>query len=244
VTVSAIYVVTNARPKPPTAEHARYSCTGGTLPFYLKALSSPAGAELTTDGPALALRREIEKHPGRLPDSGWRRVAGAWDQVLFLREGDFAWPYELSWADASISPYASVVATRSGSEWSAESGPCYPLITDPAFEWGDWVLRREPRPEDTTIDVWVQSEYCYATFEGPQITYSPTSVTVVFWARKYPAPTDENGQEVHCGFMDEYQRYTIHLAEPLGQRQLLDGTEYPARPPQEDLFPYPTPTTS
>jgi hypothetical protein len=200
------------------------ACDAAGPVFSASALSGPAGADQSTDAAASALRNLLASgsmDAAFLPRTGWRRVASEPDQVLFVAP-----------VPGSDPPYASVtVAPKSGSsEWSVTAwGQCriQAHLASP-FAVATWTLEATPQSSATTITALVSESTCAGgelaagRISDPLVAYGDTTVTITFGvvplggAQTCPLPPPSP--------------VTVQLREPLGDRQLQDGSVYPPAP--------------
>jgi hypothetical protein len=200
------------------------ACDASGPVFSASALSAPAGAEQGTDAAAAALRNLLTSgsiDATFLPRTGWRRVVSEPDQVLFIAP-----------VPGSDPPYASVtVAPKSGSsEWSVTGwGQCriQAHLASP-FAIATWTLEATPQPTATTVPALVSETTCAGgelaagRISDPLVVYSATAVTITFGVVPLGGPQA-------CP-LPPPSPVTVHLREPLGDRQLQDGSVYPPAP--------------
>jgi hypothetical protein len=193
---------------------------GSPLVFSVDALASIPGAE-RADHPAARNLRQLVAD-GSLPDrSGWRLVAFDTDGVLFLqagtrKEGVSFWYAEFGPAETDWEPV----------RW----GQC---DIQPAFEGVEaarWELVAEEQtgPSTQDFDVLVFEQACASgaspegRIVGPAVIPLEDSLIVILATRPPPGPqTCEPGPPATV---------RVQLAEPLGNRQLLDGSTFPSEP--------------
>lgn len=208
-------------PSPPSLalDEVPLTC-GGPLVFGVDALAAIPGAE-RADHPAARNLRQFMAD-GSLPDrSGWRLVVFDEDGVLFLlprtREGGVSfWYAEFGPAETGWEPV----------RW----GQC---DIQPAFEGVEaarWELAPEEQigPGTQSFEVLVFEQACAsgASPDGriisPAVIPLEDSLIVIVATRPPPGPqTCEPGPPATV---------RVQLAEPLGNRQLLDGAIFPAEP--------------
>lgn len=193
---------------------------GSPLAFSVEALAAVPGAE-TADHPAARnLRRLLAD--GSLPDrSGWRLVVFNEDGVLFLLPGTRAegvsfWNAEFGPAEADWQPV----------RW----GQCE---IQPAFEGTEaarWELApgEEIGPDTASFEAHVFEQACASgaspegRIVGPSVVLLDDTVIVILATRPPQGPqTCEPGPPASV---------RVQLPEPLGDRQLLDGSSFPAEP--------------
>lgn len=176
--------------------------------------SHPAGAVL-----ADYIEAGEELEPEMLPLEGWRLAGEDEFSVTFVapRTGD--------------PPYAWARLRNDGSGWRfTGGGDCRPTISLQGAGAATWVLApgREVEPESTTFEAAVTERACTggSSSEGrirePLIIYEPDRVVVIFTVDPLP------GGAYTCPG-NPPTLVTVELSEPLGDRQLLDGGEFPWR---------------
>jgi hypothetical protein len=199
-------------PGPSGLAGAPYSCGG--LPLDPAAPALQTGAEEGSDGPALALRQAIDRL-SILPRSGWLRVSASDTDVLFVAAGSKA-----------FAPFVFVDARAEDSLWVAYAyGDCELLAANADFEPYSFWQAGSVDATGRVIDVRLTIGGCFPPVAGPTVWYDPSSVVVTFWARR---PAQPSG--VVCPLWIAYQPWTLTLAEPLGDRQLLEGPAAKAQP--------------
>jgi hypothetical protein len=197
------------------------SCGG--LGFPADVLAGEGSAEMNRDVAAQALRRHLETgglEVEFLPDTGWIEARRSDDSVLYLApdsSGDGGW--------------ASVSVERDGDEWSVQGwGGC-----DLQPDVGPWLgiasFRVAPHeeldPAATQLDVLVTERACASGSDAlgrtvaPAVVSDDTSVTVIFAVRP-------RGGGNTCPSNPETP-FVLELPEPLGERELLDGSSIPPR---------------
>ena len=205
------------------------SCGNGPdfLPGDLQGQPSDPGADPV--GRALArFLSTNEASFARLPPAGWLRVAANRDNVLFLA------PSRLP--DAR---FAMVVLRQTNGDWAPEAwGGCEPVVRGGSTFPAQWALVSRANGEATSFEVWIRPTDC-ATGQPlgdrllpPIVNYGDTSVTVTWQT----AAVVRNSQAVACP-AEVPARTTLVLSQPLGERELLDGGVYPARPVEIGMAP-------
>jgi hypothetical protein len=201
-------------PGQPLSINPTYSCGRGPR-FTIDALSGPADAQTRTDPAAAALRARLEVPSliPPLPTSGWVRVYDAGDVVEFLAP-----------SPDPAAGYDSVTATRNGSTWTSAAGICVVQSNDDSYGGVAWDLAASPSPRDSTVQVLLHADNpgC-VTPVGWTIDDRPESVTITFWER----PTAPPG--MGCLLTQRALLTMVTLSEPLGNRTLFDGSQYPLR---------------
>lgn len=193
---------------------------GSPLAFSVDALGGTPGAE-RADHPAARNLRQLVAD-GSLPDGpGWRLVAFSEEGVLFLlpgtpRSGVSFWNAEFGPAEADWQPV----------RW----GQC---DIQPAFEGVEaarWELAPNERvgPNTQSFEALVFEQACASgaspegRIVGPAVIPLEDSLIVILGTRPPPGPqTCEPGPPATV---------RVQLPEPLGDRQLLDGSSFPAEP--------------
>lgn len=190
----------------PGTTPAVYACGGASF--------TPAGARgidaATPTDPLTVLHGLISRHGSALPADGWQVAESSPTTTLFVAQTDdfFGWKFVL----------AAAVAGR----WSANAyGDCEPAVP-PAIEtaqfgFAQWVVVNA-QPDRSSVDVQVQSSFCWQTFLGPTVWYTQSTVVVTYWTRLLPEPS---GQV--CPLDLQFQPSTLTLIEPLGNRAILAG---------------------
>ncbi len=198
---------------------------GSRLRFPPEAITRGlSGAENWIDGAAAELRRIVREEAtpdSPLPLNGWFRVVDTGSDVLFVARGT-----------AEV-PWVQVAVATEGNGWTvAAYGQChlgvsYPdgitgatIRLDPAF----------PRPTRDSREVHVLiTETACASGQSPEgrvleplVVYGPDSVAVAIAIRHIVGGAD-------CQSNPEFP-VLIELSEPLGDRVLVDGSQFPPRP--------------
>jgi hypothetical protein len=208
-----------------TIEAAAHSC-GGRL-FEPDEPIPSIDVQTDTGKPTAALRSTIAGLSDLLPGSGWRLAGSSDTQATFVAPGN-----------RTRAEFVFVDVRASAGSWSARAyGDCEPAVpptvTEASFDFGWWGVQTPPTSASRSLELLVQTNYCGDEFLGPTVWYTSQSVIVTFWARK--APT------IHtCPAVLETAPYTVVLAEPLGDRQLLAGPAMAAHPAEGA----PTPSAS
>jgi len=196
-------------------------CIKGQFPF--RALSAPADAEQTDDGPSRALRQALAGSsglPGQ-PQNGWRRLsvsAGAvefghgvppvLDGYVVVHSDNGQWSYEQSGGACIVRPFVSGGIAAS---WKLDPSATPPGASSTAFQ------------------VMVIDSQCASgrspdhRLNEPQVRLLPDAIVVTFIADQL------EGLQL-CPSHPPAHR-TVQLPERLGNRQLLDGGTVPAQPP-------------
>jgi hypothetical protein len=189
------------------------ACNGtGLPPFPLSSLERPGGEEEGSSPQASALARGLTD--GRMEvarASGYRTLTAHADRVVYAA-GD---PPDVTVADV----------TSEGGEWrlSGLQGCHVAPYREGSYAVG-WDVARVDRAADR-LELDVTETACAgvplaARLQEPEVTYAGDSVTVTLYASR----PEGNAYCVRTGPTP----YTVDLTEPLGDRQLLDGSTYPA----------------
>lgn len=190
-----------------------YSCGGVAItPPRPAASTAPSGADIAF--------RAIEKRlPAILPDSGWYVAASSGGDVIYVASNT-----------KTPAPYAFVlVESGPSNDWTAMSwGDCEPAIP-PTVASTDlrpvyWSMAQAATSKTTALQLQFQSNLCGDTFVGQTVWYSPTGVTITFWAR-----VDRTGPQPTCLSTVLLSPFTLTLAEPLGKRPILSGPAHDGR---------------
>jgi hypothetical protein len=196
---------------------------GGDERFPPEALVGDGTAERGGDLAATALRDflagpDSEGFP--FPDSGWFRVFETTSRVVFVAPGDLTAPWVM--VAFEVGP-SGVVIDR--------YGQCQARVAMPegatAADW--WVdpAAGVPGPEATTVAGFVRERACASgrSPEGrildPLVLYTEAAVLVVYAIEDLPGGQDCQGNPAFP--------ITLELAEPIGDRALLDGATFPPR---------------
>lgn len=220
---------------------------GGCLPegTPLNFLDRPAHAEKGTDGAAQALRKFIAKPIGAssVLAVGWRR-AGTGSSVTFIApfvpEGPVTL-YTTTTTPHTPATFVSVTFAKKSGKWKYQGSSfgCTPIVERRGSTGVDWALdpaAPTPTADTTAVPIVVRERACTSATPigdrllAPEISYGPSAVTVRYYARPL---TLKKGQAFNCPAIPA-EHATLHLAQPLGSRELLDGTTVQPRPPTAD----------
>ena len=203
------------------------SCDGG-IAFAPAALDAPPGAEEGDGAEFDALRDALARFgsdmEGYLPASGWRLVARDASTILFLARA----------VDGGDPPWRQVTVDFRDGRWQAGGGGGCNLraVVGPGVGVASWSLDPAfavPGPADTQIHVQVWERACASgtpatgRVVGPVISYAADAVTITYGV--LPLPEGGTCQS------NPPTPVLLELAEPLGDRLLLDGGSFPAAPP-------------
>ncbi len=203
------------------AVEPRAACDGSSFP--LAALDAPANAEGQVGPEFDALRREIARYTGDVPEypaaGAWRLVDRQDDRLLFLADSEDGLIY--------------LTLRRRGNDWDfANSGDCqlHAVLGDEigAARW--WLDPRRPPPtaESTTLEILVEERACASgsfavgRIVPPLVRYEPDTVTITLGVRTIGGACPSNPATPALLF----------LSEPLAERELLDGFHIPPAPAQ------------
>jgi hypothetical protein len=208
---------------------------GTDQPFSPAALQLPGFAEQEPDAAAAALRtfletaaedEGIEVMVDAFPRSGWRRVFQTDRAVLFVAPEDV----DRQWV--------MVAFARGATGWEIDGyGQCHMQIALPeGIGRATWWLDPAPGPpgqEATELSAIIVEQSCASgqppvgRVLAPAIVYGEDAITITIAVRVIGGD---------CPGNPEFP-VTIQLAEPLGDRALLDGTVFPprdaSRPPSD-----------
>lgn len=209
-----------ATPELPPADDRLVSCGGE--PYPARALRGPTGAEAADTPPAAALRRMIAGGNFEdVPDTGWRVLVDRPDLVVFgagePNEGDGdGWLTEVRVSDDG-----------DGFDIDGSSHWCRPKLHLPgslvSFSIApDTVLQRGTR----SLDVVVSQRGCTGgapvvdRLRPPAVRYGPDRVEVLFTADPLP-------RAIYTCIGLPPEPATLRLDEPLGDRLVLDASNWP-----------------
>jgi hypothetical protein len=208
---------------PPAAVLDPFLTCGGEERFSPAALQLPGFAEREGDPAAAALRAFLlktqpEELVGVFPATGWHRVFESDQTVVFVARG----PADMPWV--------MVAFDRGDTAWTIDGyGQCHMQIALPegigrATWWLD-PAAGPPGPEATELSALIVEQNCASgkppvgRVLPPAIVYGADAITITIAVRM------EGGD---CPSNPEFP-LTIQLAEPLGDRALLDGSVFPPR---------------
>ena len=212
-------------------------CAAG--PFSPEALEGPDGLPdgvETEDTQVAATLRDLlatTEGAGRdVPDRSWRELS-----TLTTDDGTI---YELANGSPPELWIATVQQLGDGDRWEGEMvEPCTPApYVDGRLVGYWWPEDDAPLGPDTTeIDVLVQEDSCDSgrgpdgRVQDPEITYGADVVVVTF-----PVTARDEGGVLTCETHPPAE-VVLELDEPLGDRDLLDGSTWPAHEPSSTSLP-------
>ena len=208
---------------PPAAVLDPSLTCGGDERFSPAALQLPGFAEREGDPAADALRSFLgEPQPEELvrafPAAGWHRVFESDQMVVFVARGD------------AEMPWVVVAFERGETGWQIDRyGQCRAQLALPegvglATWWLD-PAARPPAREATELSAIIVEQACASgqppvgRVLAPAIVYGADAITITIAVRVIGGD---------CPGNPEFS-VTIQLAEPLGDRALLDGSVFPPR---------------
>lgn len=235
-------------PLAPLGDDPLVTCsdTGGPS-FRLSALDGPTGVENGDQASSVALREHLDLmdlsgqlngfdplDPG--PDSGFRRLAQSSATVVF---------------GAGELPLMTMVTMElQDGLWrpASSGGGCSPMYLAPpeGHSPARWVLGASPRPDpgDTELRLFVgeptacrHEDLDVGDLGGPAVIETPDSVTIRVTIGLPPVHDPNDPACLEQGMDRDVVELDVHLREPLGDRQILDGNQYPPAPillPEED----------
>jgi len=206
----------------PAAAGLRYAC--GELPFDPAVLAQPGGAENGADPISTALREHLAAEgleSELLPKAGWVVVGATPVRAEFV-------------APDPAGGYAYVSVESSGGAWAVDGwGGCRPRAVLPGLSLASWVFDPAaalPDKESMQFSALVTELACTSSTEmgarlrPPTIVYGEAEVLVIFGALPL-------GGGAHDCAGNPSTAVVVELREPLGERRLLDGGEYPPADP-------------
>jgi hypothetical protein len=200
-------------------------CWGQAPGFSPQVLeSAKADAETADTGPAAALRADLAQEPD-MPASGWVIVSESDSEVMFIAREATGTDY----AEVNVQRGTSLSGAVGADGWQvAGSGGCQLMAVPPAgYGPATWGL--DPSvpysASATQVSVMVQELACDSgqSAEGriaAHVDYSATAVTVTVFVRSL------SGAQT-CPLVLNTPPYVLHLDQPVGSRDLLDGGSWP-----------------
>ena len=214
------------------------SCSDGGATFPPSALRSSPTADQGNSEIAVALRQVLATSPavataGSTPH-GWRQLYDTGTRAGFLSTPTDAMPGGLL-----------IELSKDRGTWRFfSSGTCTRDVARPGLVNASWAVDPAhgiPKPTDTQVHIAVQDLECndgraltLDRIHPPVIGWTNRAVTVAIYLTPVkgmhtcPGPAAPAGQPSIDGLAAV--AYTVDLGQPLGRRQLLDGTRYPPRP--------------
>lgn len=208
-------------PPPLDPEGIRLSC-GSPLDFDAEALRGPTGVETSNHPAAEALRRLQSEDRTLSGRHGW--------QVAVLTDSSALFLFREPTPDAEPSHWSAEFERRDGQWTWVRYGQCDIQPVFEGLETARWELApgQQLTPDSRTFEVLVTEQGC-SSGQGPEgrivpaaAIYLETSITVIFAVRPLPGAQTCQGAPPAS--------VTLELDEPLGDRQLLDGSVIPAEP--------------
>ena len=201
----------------------RLVCGGGTgISFSADVLDEPAAAELAPTVQAQALHAFVmtpDAAQEGYPDRGWRLVSSDPARVAYVAPGRDGWYF------------VSVEDVPDLGGWQAwEHGACDLQVEPPeGIGFATWELdpANPPQPDATSLTVLGTERACSSDrpmtgrLLAPIVLYAPEAVTIALLVRERPGGQDCPGNRP--------ERVVVVLSEPLGNRELFDGSSYPAQ---------------
>lgn len=191
-----------------------YSCGRGGA-FEGASLEGPADLEDDDSALGRALRGLIRTGDGVRVGEGWRIV---WEKGRTVHVAAPSLDGE--------HPFVSALFESSGSEWDPVGwGECTPTAVVGNRSPAIWKLREVPSADSSELQVTLEERACSGGREltnantRSDVDYSETAITIIVTA-------DPLGDGMYtCPLQPS--SFTIQLNEPVGDRQLLDGSVYP-----------------
>lgn len=205
----------------------RYVCIPDHPSFTIEELLNAPPADAVND-PPLAVLADTS-YQGFPPLEAWRRVVQTDDAVVFMAE----WPGgDAPYMVVNVVPGGPATPLHDG--WGADSyGACTPRpVTPEGVDVADWYVdlaAGEPGPETDTLPIFVHERQCASGQPAtgrilePVVDYGEDEVTVTIMVRTIGGECPSN----------PLTPFTIQLDEPLGDRVLVDGGQFPLGDPFE-----------
>ena len=178
----------------------------------------PPDGHPASDALATVLAKGGPEGLDRLPGTGWMLVAATPLRADFMAAVDDGWAF------------ASFVEGSSG--WVPDAwGPCSPEVIVPGLNLAEWALDPDeprPEPEATRFTALVTERACASgrpvgdRLRPPKIRFTESRIVVLFTVVPQQGGQDCPGNPSSRVFVD--------LPEPLGLRQLYDGSVFPYEP--------------
>jgi hypothetical protein len=223
---------------PPSGEGGaalRYVCSEDHASFTIAELARAPEAGARDDPAHAALLALIDEQArleeGEIGAEGWHRVVDSPEEVVFLAETPES---EAPFAVVHVVPGDAGMIVVDG--WAVDSyGACTPRPVVPdELSVADWWVDPDVEPigpDSVSIPALVRERACASeqSAEGriqpPSIFYGPTEVTITIVVER------RTGVQACPG--NPLTPFIIELAEPLGDRTLVDGGQFPPGDPLE-----------
>lgn len=203
-------------------------CWGEGTSFPPSVLTSAkADAETADTGAAAALRADLAQEPD-MPASGWVIVYQSNSQVMFIAPQTTGTDY----AEVNVQRGTSLSGAVTAEGWQvADLGGCQLMAVAPAgYTTGTWALDTSVpySASATEIDIWVGELACDSGQStvgriATHVDYSRTAVTITAFVRSLSGP-----QTCQATIpLAPPPPYVVHLDEPVGSRDLVDGGTWP-----------------
>jgi hypothetical protein len=203
---------------------------GGSVYDPTELADAPRASSLP-DGPAGAVDDVGE--PAFDPSQDWRVLHQSGDRVDLVRELDE--PFDNGAGDVrthearTLERITGAPNVPDGTWLLTSAGPCTQrLVTDDQLGDADLTLAHHPSPGDTSVDLLVQERACASgqsaegRIELVELTESTDQVHVRIGVRPRDGAQECPGNPP--------TPFTIDLAEPLGDREIVDASVVPPRP--------------
>ena len=213
-----------ALPTPSSLSAPLLSC-GGAPSFDAPAPSETGSADSGTSAEEVRLRSFLASPDAlraRMPARGWQLLARDGDEVLF----------GVVQPSGHDSVLAIVLLKKAGDVWTPLSwGDCDPMLVLEGLGPATWELAHPVASTSTVIEALVGEGACSngETAAGriapPLVVYGPDTISIAFGVAPLKVPA---GALLTCG-RPPTTPVTVNLAQPIGQRSLLDAGAAPPR---------------
>ena len=218
--VGAAFAVGKQSAPRSAAQDWLFAC--GTTPFSLDVFEGPTGAE-SGDDPAARALRKLLRAPffDGLPDEGYRVLTSHADYVEYgagkPRRRGFA--------------YVALAKDEDDGEWVISTyGSCTPFtfIDREGIGSADWKLSDPKSPlaeRQSRVKALLTERACASgkrsddRIRPPRVSYGARRIVILALVKRRP------GAQTCPG--NPQTKYTFRLDEPIGDRVLVDGAEYP-----------------
>ena len=226
-----------SEPPAPAAESGLVSCGGAT--YDPAELADAPPASTLPEGPAGAVD-DIGK-PAFDPSQDWKVVAQSDDRVDLIRK--LAKPAVIAPGDVrthhaiTLERVTGATNVVDGTWMLMSDSPCTQrLIAGGNLGEADVTLARTPSPEDTAIDLLVHERACASgqSAEGRIELIELTETARQVQLRIGVRPPTGDAQTCQS---NPPTAYSVELAEPVGDRRIVDASVVPARPVTLDSGP-------